>query len=107
MPFADLQEFLAALESKKLLKRIKAEVSQDLEIAEITDRVVKAGGPALLFENVRGHTVPVAINLFGSDERMAVAMEVESVEKLPESLKGSLPTVEELEAELSREENER
>src|SRR5262245_4923534 len=86
MPYADLQEFIATLESKKRLRRIKADVSQDLEIAEITDRVVKSGGPALLFENVRGHSIPVAINLFGSDERMAVALEVDSVERLPDRL---------------------
>jgi len=86
MPFADLQDFIHALENKGMLRRVKAEVSQDLEIAEITDRVVKSGGPALLFENVRGHSIPVAINLFGSDARMALALEVESVEKLPDRL---------------------
>ena len=86
MPYSDLQEFISALESRNQLRRIKTEVSQDLEIAEINDRVVKSGGPALLFENVRGHSIPVAINLFGSDERMAIALEVESVEKLPDRL---------------------
>lgn len=69
-----------------MLARVKTPVSQDLEITEINDRVVKAGGPALLFENVRGHTIPVAINLFGTKERMALALEVESLEKLPERL---------------------
>lgn len=87
MPYGDLPEFLAALEKRALLKRIKAEVSQDLEITEINDRVVKAGGPALLFENVKGHRVPVAINLFGTDERMALALEVESIDKLADRLK--------------------
>ncbi|HLG41866.1 MAG TPA: menaquinone biosynthesis decarboxylase, partial [Planctomycetota bacterium] len=66
--------------------RIRIPVSQDLEITEINDRAVKSGGPALLFENVQGHTIPVAINLFGSNERMALALEAESVEKLPERL---------------------
>jgi 4-hydroxy-3-polyprenylbenzoate decarboxylase len=65
MPFSDLQNFIAALESKKLLRRIKTEVSQDLEISEITDRVVKSGGPALLRERQGPHDPPRAINLFG------------------------------------------
>ena len=86
MPYKDLPDFLSALEHKGLLRRIKTEVSQDLEIAEITDRTTKKGGPALLFENVKGHSVPVAINLFGSNARMALALEAESLEKLPERL---------------------
>ena len=86
MPYADLREFLKTLEEKKLLRRIQTEVSQDLEITEITDRTTKSGGPALLFENVKGHTVPLAINLFGSNERMALALDVESVERLPSRL---------------------
>ncbi len=86
MPYRDLQHFLEVLDSKGLLRRIKAEVSQDLEITEITDRVVKKGGPALLFENVKGHSIPVAINLFGTNERMALALEAESIDALPERL---------------------
>ncbi len=86
MPYRDLQQFLAVLEERKLLRRIKTEVSQDLEISEITDRVIKAGGPALLFENVRGHSVPVAINLFGTNERMALALDVDLLDKLPDRL---------------------
>ena len=54
MAYRDIQHFIKTLEEKKLLKRIKAEVDSELEITEITDRVVKAGGPALLFENVKG-----------------------------------------------------
>ncbi|MFN3487010.1 MAG: menaquinone biosynthesis decarboxylase, partial [Planctomycetota bacterium] len=84
MPYRDLPDFLEALEAHGLLRRIRTEVSQDLEISEITDRTVKRGGPALLFENVRGHSIPVAINLFGSRERMAMALEVETLEKLPD-----------------------
>ncbi len=87
MPYKDLPDFLAALESRGLLRRVKAEVDADLEITEITDRVVKAGGPALLFENVKGHSLPVAINLFGSDERMALALESPSVDSLADRLK--------------------
>jgi 4-hydroxy-3-polyprenylbenzoate decarboxylase len=86
MPYRDLQHFLEALEEKRLLRRVRAPVSQDLEIAAITDRTVKAGGPALLFESVQGHTIPVAINLFGTKERTALGLEVESLERLPERL---------------------
>ena len=75
MPYRDLQAFIEDLEQKNLLRRVKTEVSQDLEIAEIADRTVKKGGPALLFENVKGHSVPVAINLFGTNERMALGLE--------------------------------
>src|SRR5882672_8562297 len=84
MPYRDLQHFIEVLEQRGRLKRIRTEVSQDLEIAEITDRATKAGGPALLFENVKGHAMPVAINLFGSKDRMALGLEVDSLEKLPE-----------------------
>jgi 4-hydroxy-3-polyprenylbenzoate decarboxylase len=86
MAYRDLRHFIEALEARGLLRRVREEVSQDLEIAEIADRTVKAGGPALLFENVRGHTVPVAINLFGTEERMALALEAESLRSLPERL---------------------
>ena len=86
MPFRDLQDFIQALEQKGLLRRVKTEVSQDLEIAEIADRATKQGGPGLLFENVKGHSLPVAINLFGSRERMALGLDVDSLEKLPERL---------------------
>lgn len=86
MPFSDLQDFIRHLESKNEIRRIKVPVSQDLEIAEITDRVTKSYGPALLFENVTGHTMPVAINLFGTKERMALGLDVGSLDKLPELL---------------------
>jgi 4-hydroxy-3-polyprenylbenzoate decarboxylase len=86
MPFRDLQHFIEVLESRGQLKRIRTEVSQDLEIAEITDRTTKKGGPGLLFENVKGHSVPVAINLFGALERMALGLDVESVERLSDRL---------------------
>jgi 4-hydroxy-3-polyprenylbenzoate decarboxylase len=86
MPYRDLQEFIDVLGQKGLLKRIKAPVSADLEISEITDRVSKAVGPALLFENVTGHAMPVAINLFGSPERMALALDVPHLDALTERL---------------------
>ncbi len=77
MPFEDLREFIRALEKKGQLKRIRTEVDPELEIAEITDRVSKQGGPALLFENVRGHEIPVLINALGSRERMKLALGID------------------------------
>src|SRR5688500_11412858 len=74
MPFNDLREFITALEKRGELKRIRAEVDAELEITEITDRVSKQVGPALLFENVRGSSMPVLINAFGSRERMKIAL---------------------------------
>jgi 4-hydroxy-3-polyprenylbenzoate decarboxylase len=74
MAFEDLRDFIRALEKAGQLKRVRAEVDAELEIAEITDRVSKRGGPALLFENVRGYTVPVLINALGSRERMLMAL---------------------------------
>ena len=74
MRYADLREFLAQLEANGDLKRIKAEVSPRLEMTEICDRVLRAGGPALLFERPAGHDMPVLANLFGAVRRVAVAM---------------------------------
>ena len=74
MRFKDIREFIDFLESRNELRRIKAPVSCELEISEITDRVTKAGGPALLFENVEGYDVPVLINIFGTAQRMAWAL---------------------------------
>lgn len=73
----DLREFLDLLESKGELKRVSTRVLPELEITEITDRVCKSGGPALLFENVEGSSIPVVTNLFGSEKRMAWALGVE------------------------------
>src|SRR5205807_6041799 len=87
MAFQDLREFIALLEKKGQLKRIKAPVKCELEITEITDRVSKAGGPALLFENVTGYHIPVLINIFGSEERMSWALGVNTLEELGERLK--------------------
>lgn len=64
------------------LKRIAKPVSAELEITEITDRVSKAGGPALLFEKVEGHSAPLLINAFGSNKRMAMALGVEDIEEI-------------------------
>lgn len=74
--FEDLRELIRALEKAGELRRIKAEVDPELEITEITDRVSKQCGPALLFENVRGHSIPVLINALGSRQRMQMALGV-------------------------------
>ncbi|HJN38794.1 MAG TPA: UbiD family decarboxylase, partial [Chloroflexota bacterium] len=76
MAFRDLREFLKLLDERGELRHVTAEVDPELEITEITDRVVKAGGPALLFENVKGSRFPLATNIFGSEERMSLALGV-------------------------------
>ena len=80
MKFKDLREFISFLENKGELRRITAPVSHELEITEITDRVIKAGGPALLFENVTGFDTPLLVNMYGSHQRVAWALGVEHVE---------------------------
>jgi len=72
--FYDLREYITYLEKIGDVKHIKAEVDPILEISEIADRVVKEGGPALIFENVRGASFPLAINLFGTEERVELAL---------------------------------
>lgn len=74
MKYRDLREFIALLESRGLLKRIHQTVDPYLEMTEICDRTLKKEGPALLFENVKGHEMPVLGNLFGTEERVALAM---------------------------------
>ena len=80
--YSDLRSFIALLESRGLLKRIAVEVDPKLEITEICDRVLNAGGPALLFERPLGHTIPILANLFGTPERVALGMGAESVSAL-------------------------
>jgi len=80
--YRDLRDFLHKLEKKDELKRVSTEVDPVLEITEISDRVVKAGGPALLFERPKGSRVPVATNLVGTERRMNLALEVESLEEV-------------------------
>ena len=80
MAYKNLRSFIKNLESRGELKRISREVDPCLEITEITDRVSKAVGPALLFENVKGSDFPVFINGFGSYERMALALGSESLD---------------------------
>jgi 4-hydroxy-3-polyprenylbenzoate decarboxylase len=74
--YADLRGFLSQLEAAGELKRIAVEVSPRLEMTEISDRVLRAGGPALIFERPAGHRTPVLANLFGSVRRIAAAMGV-------------------------------
>ena len=81
--FDDLSDFINFLEEKNQLVRISTPVSSELEITEIADRTIKNNGPALLFENVDDKNIPVAINLFGSEERMAFALGVDNLNELP------------------------
>ena len=74
MTYDSLGDFVAALERAGQLHRVETQVDPHLEISEITDRVVKRGGPALLFTNVRGSQFPVLTNQFGSRRRMAMAL---------------------------------
>lgn len=84
MKYKDLRDFIAQLEKKGELKRITTEVDPYLEITEISDRVLKKQGPALLFENVKGHKTPVLANLFGTPKRVAMGMGEDSVSALRE-----------------------
>ena len=77
MGYRDLREFLSLLERSGELKRVRAEVDPNLEMTEICDRVLKMGGPALLFEKPKGHAIPVLGNLFGTSRRIALAMGAE------------------------------
>lgn len=88
MAYASLREFVKALDRAGELKRIKTTVSPELEISEITDRVSKAGGPALLFEKVEGSRMPVLINTYGSYERMAMALGVEDLAQIASEIEG-------------------
>jgi len=80
--FRDLRDFIQALEAAGELKRITTEVDPDLEITEICDRTLKQQGPALLFENPKGYSIPVLGNLFGTPKRVALGMGQEDVSAL-------------------------
>jgi 4-hydroxy-3-polyprenylbenzoate decarboxylase len=84
MRYDDLRDFLAQLERQGELKRIAIEVSPHLEMTEICDRVLKQGGPALLFEKPAGHSIPVLGNLFGTPRRVALGLGEDSVDALRE-----------------------
>ncbi|MBI5560351.1 MAG: UbiD family decarboxylase, partial [Deltaproteobacteria bacterium] len=74
MPFRDMREFLDVLDGKGLLKRVRARVTTELEVAEILDRLVRNGGPAVVFEDVKGYGMPVVGNLYGTRERVAMGL---------------------------------
>ncbi|MCK4744025.1 MAG: 4-hydroxy-3-polyprenylbenzoate decarboxylase [Sulfuriflexus sp.] len=82
--YKDLRDFISLLEKRGELKRINIEIDPHLEMTEICDRTLRAGGPALLFENPKGSDIPVLGNLFGTPERVALGMGEESVEALRE-----------------------
>jgi len=82
MPYNSLSDFLQVLDREGELKRISHPFNAELEITEIADRVMKNGGPALLFENIIGKKIPLLINAFGSAKRMALALGVSDVEEI-------------------------
>jgi 4-hydroxy-3-polyprenylbenzoate decarboxylase len=82
MRYSDLREFIAFLEQRGELVRISQEIDPNLEMTEISDRTLRAKGPALLFENPKGFDTPVLCNLFGTPERVAMGMGQESVSAL-------------------------
>ena len=84
MKYADLRDFIDQLEARGELKRISVEVDPHLEVTEICDRTLRAGGPALLFERPKGSQIPLLGNLFGTPKRVALGMGEESVEALRE-----------------------
>ncbi|MBY6199619.1 4-hydroxy-3-polyprenylbenzoate decarboxylase [Vibrio hangzhouensis] len=84
MNYKDLRDFIQHLESQGLLKRISHPVDPDYEMTEISDRTLRAGGPALLFENPIGYDIPVLTNLFGTPERVAMGMGRAQVSELRE-----------------------
>ncbi|MFP3028832.1 MAG: 4-hydroxy-3-polyprenylbenzoate decarboxylase [Arsenophonus sp.] len=84
MKYRDFRDFISLLEQKKELKRISYEVDPYLEMTEIADRTLRAGGPALLFENPKGFSMPVLCNLFGTVKRVAMGLGQENIKALYE-----------------------
>ena len=84
MKYNDLRDFIRELEKQGELIRIKQEIDPKLEMTEISDRTLRAGGPALLFENPKGFDTPVLCNLFGTEHRVALGMGAKSIESLRE-----------------------
>ncbi|WP_339677809.1 4-hydroxy-3-polyprenylbenzoate decarboxylase [uncultured Zhongshania sp.] len=82
--YKDLREFIRHLEKQGELKRISHPVDPNLEMTEICDRVLRAGGPALLFENPIGYSIPVLANLFGTEKRVAMGMGKDDIKALHE-----------------------
>ena len=88
MAFDSLGQFVAALRRAGELAEVRARVDPHLEISEITDRVVKAGGPALLFTDVAGSEFPVLTNQFGTERRMAMAFGAKSIDEVAARVRG-------------------
>jgi len=84
MQYKDLREFIEKLEELGELKRISLEIDPYLEMTEICDRTLRSSGPALLFENPKGHNIPILANLFGTPQRVALGMGQNSVTALRE-----------------------
>src|SRR5699024_12307875 len=84
MQYSELRDFINQLEERGELKRIDFPVDPNLEMTEICDRTLREGGPALLFENVKGYHMPVLGNLFGTEKRVALGMGRERLEELRE-----------------------
>ena len=82
MKYRDLRDFVSQLEARGLAKRVTVPVSPKLEMTEICDRVLRAGGPAILFERPSGFEVPVLANLFGTPQRVAMGMGADSIGEL-------------------------
>ena len=96
MPIEDLGEFIEKLENAGQLRRIKTQVNSDLEIAEILRRVMYANGPAILFENVKNHNIPVLGNAFGSMKRLEIGLETDDFtqigQRIVDMTKMDIPT---------------
>ena len=84
LKYKDLRDFMRLLEQQGELKRISVEVDPYLEVTEICDRTLRAGGPALLFEKPKGSSVPLLANLFGTPRRVALGMGQDNVAALRE-----------------------
>ncbi len=94
MAFDGLRDWIEALERAGELKRVRAELSPRLEMAEVADRAVKSGGPALLFENVAGYKgARVLMNQFGSERRMRMALGVDSLDEVAKRIEALLHPV--------------
>lgn len=86
MAYDDLREFMDVLEQRGELKRVSVEVDPYLEVTEILNRLMKTGGPAVLFERVKGSDMPLLANVFGTMERMCLALGVESLDEIAERI---------------------
>ena len=88
MAFRSLGDFLNALEGRGDLVRVRRPIERDLEITELTQRVVRSDGPALLFENVTGSSLPVAMNVLGSPRRIALGLGAKNIEEVADRIEG-------------------